>query len=102
VTEWAPPTSRYVLKIEGLAGRIEDPEAASRYVGGVYLAEYDPDAYGGRGAARWTEKIEEALTFPDVTAALECWKQTSTLQPVREDGKPNRPLTAFTVTAEPV
>jgi len=39
---------------------------------GQYLKAYDPEAHDGRGKAEWTAD--------------------------RPDGRPNRPLTAFTVT----
>lgn len=36
----------------------------------------------------------KALVFPDAAAALECWRKAHGM---RWDGRPNRPLTAFTV-----
>ena len=36
-------------------------------------------------------------TFQDV---MDCWKTRSLVAPLRDDGKPNRPLTAYSI--EPV
>jgi len=63
---------------------------------GQWLMSYDPDAFDGRGEADWTVDPRQALQFPDHAAAYRCWQQTSQVRPVREDGRPNRPLTAFT------
>lgn len=64
---------------------------------GQYLEMFDPDAYEGRGAAKWTDQKERALKFPNAGAALEEWRRASTVRPLRPDGQPNRPLTAFSV-----
>lgn len=42
-----------------------------------------------------------AAGFPSVVEALEFWKTVDPRRPVRPDGQPNRPLTAFTVSVEP-
>lgn len=39
-----------------------------------------------------------ATTWPTAAAALEAWRTIDEARPWRPDGKPNRPLTAFTVT----
>ena len=63
-----------------------------------YLKAYDPDAHAGRGAVESTSWLSRALKFQTREEAFEFWRQPSTVQPLRADGKPNRPLTAFTVT----
>lgn len=64
---------------------------------GQYLAEYDNQT----GESAWTDDLAKAMRFEDGPAALECWRQVHARDPVRPwDGKPNRPLTAFTVTIE--
>jgi hypothetical protein len=85
-----------IIKSEGYAdGRIG--------YNGMYLRSYDPEAYDGRGHIEWTNAIERAKRFPDHGAAFECWKTVPACHPVRlTDGKPNRPLTAFTVMFETV
>lgn len=80
---------------------------------GMYLAAYDPDfrpppevrsALGVPddvvGAANWTEDPAEALHFATAAAAIAAWRVQSTVVPVRADGRPNRPLTAYTVSVE--
>lgn len=64
---------------------------------GQYLASYDLDGNGGRGEFEWTDDAEAALHFPTGLIAMDTWQATSPSHPVRDDGLPNRPLTAFTV-----
>lgn len=67
---------------------------------GNYLEWSDPNAKFGRGDDRWTPDLAKAKRFPNFRAAMECWKAQSTLVPTRPDGKPNRPMTAYSVTIE--
>jgi hypothetical protein len=60
-----------------------------------YLTFYDPA--GAHGTIKSSADIADALVFDDAAAALTCWRQVSPTHPTRPDGKPNRPLTAFTV-----
>jgi hypothetical protein len=65
-----------------------------------YLKSFDPNAHApGRpyptGDATYTARIEDALAFDDVGAALEFYRQPSVAVPVRPDGAVNRPLTVF-------
>ena len=69
---------------------------------GRYLCAYDPEAVGGLGSIKTTGKEAEALRFPTLQEALETWKRSSRTRPWRSDGKPNRPLTAYTVTFKKV
>lgn len=69
---------------------------------GQWLASYDVDAHDGLGEAIGTADPGEALRFPDVRAVLEAWKEQSTVEPLRLDGKPNRPLSAFTIQPRPL
>lgn len=62
-----------------------------------YLKAADVDAFDGRGSAEFTTNPAEAMTFPDMATAFAYWRRTSTVRPRRPDGKPNRPLTAYTV-----
>ena len=43
----------------------------------------------------FTNDLEQAMVFDSAIAALEFTRQVYTADPVREDGKPNRPLTGF-------
>jgi hypothetical protein len=82
--------------VEVLVKFVEGPDA------GRYLLSYDPDAYDGRGEVITTSDPERAQRFADHVAAWEEWKRPSTVHPIRlTDGKPNRPMTAWTVTIEP-
>ena len=49
-----------------------------------------------------TNNIAEAKVFEDHITAIAFYKWQSSLTPMRPDGKPNRPLTAFTVVFENV
>jgi hypothetical protein len=70
-----------------------------------YLASFDPDVREPgvdypTGYAEWTSVPGEAMTFPTHAEALIFWKTQSTATPLRPDGKPNRPLTAFSISVE--
>lgn len=69
---------------------------------GKYLEWADPDANDGMGDDRWSNDIAKARRFDSFTAAMECWRQQSRVRPFRDDGKPNRPLTAYSVTPEQI
>jgi hypothetical protein len=56
----------------------------------------------GRGYATFTPKLEEAAKFESLEKALECWQTQSKTRPYREDGKPNRPLTALCMEPQEV
>lgn len=61
-----------------------------------YVIACDVDAFDGRGDAVFGT-LAAARVFADAGAALAYWKRQSTVRPLRPDGKPNRPLSAFTV-----
>lgn len=73
---------------------------SSDIIDGYWLMSYDPDADDGVGRVIGTTRREEAMRFPNMGAAMALWKKTSSVRPLRPDGKPNRPLTAFTVSIE--
>lgn len=80
-----------ILQLIGLAnGAVSDFD-------GEYVCGLDPDFMNGLGKVDSTPEITDAKIFPDLVSAMAFWKTTSTVRPIREDGKPNRPLTAFTV-----
>lgn len=87
----------FAIKIIGVAGlapgapKIEPSD-------NFYVMAYDADAHQGRGEVQTTDDITKALHFPTQTEAWAAWKRQSRLQPLRSDGRPNRPLTAFTIT----
>jgi hypothetical protein len=66
---------------------------------GEWLSFFDVDAGDAyrSGLADCSPDPARALRFPTIEAATACWQQQSTRIPLRLDGLPNRPLTAFTV-----
>lgn len=88
-------TELYVMKCEGHMGGVIGFDPAD--VGGL-LKRFDPEARHGYGEAEWTHDVAEAMTFPDAAAVLAFWKTIPKSRPLRADGRPNRPLTAYTVS----
>lgn len=68
----------------------------------AYVREFDPDANEGRGHVGLTGDPKKAKTFGSQREAWEFWRQQSKVRPLRPDGKPNRPLTAFSIAIEPL
>jgi hypothetical protein len=101
---WAPPDApsasaetgdTLATAIEGIAeGR--PPQLLE------YVESCDVNAHRGRGDVKLTRGLAKAKRFPDFEAAMAYWKRQSTVRPLRPDGKPNRPLTAYNVTMENV
>jgi hypothetical protein len=60
---------------------------------GQYLETYDTRT----GYSTWTYDRNKAMEFEDTMKAYAFWTQIKGNEPFRSDGKPNRPLTAFTV-----
>lgn len=89
----------YGIYLVAQSGTIEQPGA--KFTPG-WLRAYDPDAYWGRGHVKVTTDPLEAKMFADATEATAEWRLVSHVRPVRRDGKPNRPLTAFTVEIRPL
>jgi hypothetical protein len=85
-----------VIRILGRADGSPSPEA------GRYVVSLDPDASGGRGHIDLTHDVGRARRFRGTEEAWEWWRRQSTVLPLRPDGKPNRPGTAFTVMVQPV
>lgn len=66
---------------------------------GRFVERYDPDFADGRGMVDTTDDLSRAMRFPDAIEAWALWKLPSTVHPIRlSDGKPNRPMTAFSIT----
>jgi hypothetical protein len=89
--------TKYVILIHGLVNGQSSP------YDGTYLSHFDFDDCEPHECNLMTAKTpEDATRFDDVPTATEIWKTIDPRQPVRLDGKPNRPLTAFSVSIEPV
>jgi hypothetical protein len=86
----------YVIQILELAGIASHRGPIAQE--GEFVKTFDPDAFDGRGDLTTTPDLADALRFETSYAAMEFWRQQSMVAPIRMDGKPNRPLTAFTVT----
>jgi hypothetical protein len=89
--------SDYGIKLVAINGAlIEPPE---------WLTVYDPDEGDPNlpyptGVFESSTSPEHALRFSSFFDATECYKRQSIRTPLRPDGEPNRPLTAFTVQIE--
>jgi len=69
---------------------------------GQYLERYDPDAHHGRGTADFTADLAGAKRY---ATFAEAWAELGRIpraRPWRADGKPNRPLTTWTMEIVPV
>jgi hypothetical protein len=88
--------SAVVIQCVGLAGFHIAPGAADPT--GLYLRSYDPEGHDGRGDADWTADLAQAKVFASPMEAFEEWRRVPNVLPVRPDGQPNRPLTAYSVT----
>jgi hypothetical protein len=64
----------------------------------LYLQAYDPDRNRYAGHIELTPHKAQAMQFADFSRATEVWRQTSRTMPTRPDGRPNRPLTAFSAS----
>jgi len=92
-----------VIKVVGLV------DGTPTAFDGQYLVEYDltRDGVEPRTGA---SMMVHLVTTPDITkaaryetgAALELWRSVDPRCPVRPDGEPNRPLTAFSIEIGPV
>jgi len=83
----------WVLVNQGLASA----EPRLEHLIGTYLLSSDVNARDGRGAAEWTRDLDKAQKFPSFAQAFDEWRRQSDVTPFRDDGYPNRPLTAFSV-----
>ena len=66
-------------------------------INGEYVKKYEPEAFDGYGDVVFTDRKEEALTFETFTDAYLFVGQIPNNRPVRDDGQPNRPISAFTL-----
>lgn len=64
---------------------------------GRYLLGYNPDTVYGDLVMITTPDIAKAKRFADLSAVHDLWAAVSKKQPVRPDGKPNRPLTSLSI-----
>lgn len=86
----------FVIKFLGYAGEHPSSAMLSR-LRGQYLKSTDFEANAGVGHTILTKSVSEAMTFPTTDAAVKFYNTQSRSRPLRDDGEPNRPLTAFCV-----
>ena len=90
----APPGEAYLIELVGLARGEPTPHDGS------YLVHYDPVAHYAAwlgcplGEIVTTRDPERAHQFASKADAVRCWQQEAGTRP---DGKPNRPLTSWTI-----
>lgn len=82
----------FILIYQGEAGGHADHTQR-----GSYLKTADVNANDGHGIVTWSRYDWQAMKFDTFAAAAAFWNQQSTKRPLRDDGRPNKPLTAFTV-----
>lgn len=85
-----------IVKVMGAANMQPTPHD------GRYVQSWNPDTKFGELELTSTDKVEEALKFVSPLVALEEWRTISSVQQVRPDGAPNRPLTGLTLKIEKV
>lgn len=61
-----------------------------------WLKSFNVDAHHGRGEVKLSPHRAQAMKFKDVESAYRAYMTIPLANPIRDDGKPNRPLTAFT------
>lgn len=82
-----------VVISHGLYGGAVEQEGKST----GFVESYDPSAYKGRGFATFTDDPQRAMKFASPENAYDFMNQVPPELPVRPDGKPNRPIRAFTL-----
>lgn len=87
----------YVIRVHAVCGC---PQLNSD-VAGMFIESFDVNANDGRGEAMLTARRFRALRFDTPEAAFRAYTRQSDVKPLRPDGRPNRPLTSYTVEIEP-
>jgi hypothetical protein len=91
------PQRATVIVYAGTAGRAHGTGTVRP---GAYLKSCDLEYADGAGLVTWTNSAAEAMVFGSFREAFEAWRAVPKSRPLRPDGEPNRPLTAFTVALE--
>lgn len=86
-----PTTRWFVIRILRDAFTGEEPSKPT------WIADMDWDANDGDGLVSITTDPSQAKVFHTNMQAYRFWQGQSRLRPLRDDGRPNRPLTAWTV-----
>lgn len=67
---------------------------------GQYVSHFDHEAWNGRGFGEFTSDPKMAKKFNSIIDAIEFCRLVPKNRRFREDGKPNRPMTAMNVEFE--
>ena len=102
VLQQVMPRGKTALAFDATAVALTEAAVTGTVVEGAYLEWADPNANNGDGDERWTHDLARAKKFSTFMEAMACWKTQSAVRPLRPDGRPNRPLTAFSVTVKGV
>lgn len=94
--------SKYGIKIIGTPTVFL---AAGVNFDGEWIETFDYDVHAPgqpypTGSGTSTSEPAKAMAFDSPVDAWEAWRRPSTVTPLRPDGKPNRPMTIFTVVVE--
>ena len=92
----SPPAQDVLLKIVRRVDGLRD-----KRVDGLFVKHYSPSGHGGYGILSVTKDMNDARKFADALEAMEVWAAVSTTHPKHANGKPNRPLTMYTVEVVP-
>lgn len=71
-------------------------------ISNCYLKTFDPEGGGGQGIIEVTRLKKQAMKFNTQQECFEVWQKQSKTLPLRPDGKPNKPLTAFNISFVPL
>lgn len=66
-----------------------------------YVVAWNPNTIEGTLALTSTADRSKARVFEDIDTVFNEWSAISTVQPLRHDLMPNRPLKAVNMTVEP-
>jgi len=96
-------SGRCTIRIDGLV------DGTPTIFDGQYVIEYDPSRTGTNPETGAPVPLFHLVTTPDIdratrfgpAEAVHLYRAVDQRNPVRDDGEPNRPLTAFTVEFEP-
>ena len=88
-------TTAYLMRAVGFAGGHDCPHA------GQFLEDFQHDTPDGLGFGKFTSDPTKAKQFASRADAMIFWNKQSRVKPYRADGRPNKPLTALSVSVEP-
>jgi hypothetical protein len=88
----------YVIRSLGLVGGAVVATGSDK----GFVSKYDPSAYLGRGDIAFTWDVDKAIKFASQAEIFAFIMQVPPDRPTREDGRPNKPISAFNLVIEPM